>query len=281
MQDRNPDDYWIFGQPDTDGPAVDDDQFVLAVSPPAAEAVIVPSVPSDEAASEPPPVLPEPPEVAMPDASDGSTVLRLEADAEPPWFAARGQAAPPTEDRPAAPPAAPGLTAAPPVGTAAPRSRRLVRIIVGAAVVVIGGGIGVGLALRDGGADPVTTASPALGTVRATVPSAPVSTGPSPTSTPVEEIRPLPANEFIVPRGQSGDHRLYVADASGRVRFRLGSPAGHDVNTPSLSSDRRSVRYVDRTDDSIRQIAVDGTGDRKLTDRVGSCRSITHVARTR
>ena len=92
MQDRNPDDYWIFGQPDTDGPAVDDDQFVLAVSPPAAEAVIVPSVPSDEAASEPPPVLPEPPEVAMPDASDGSTVLRLEADAEPPWFAARGQA---------------------------------------------------------------------------------------------------------------------------------------------------------------------------------------------
>ena len=89
---------------------------------------------------------------------------------------------------------------------------------------------------------------------------------------------PISTSLFVVPSGRIGQQRLYLANTRGSVRDKLRTPSGHNVNSPTLSADRRTVIYIDRTSDSLRTIAADGSGDRLLIDHLSGCRSITHVS---
>ena len=91
---------------------------------------------------------------------------------------------------------------------------------------------------------------------------------------------PLPLDQFVVPLGRNDQLQLYVASVSGNIEpRRLPGPAGHRLYGASLSADRRSLVYIDDTDHSVRTMAVDGTGDRPLFDRLPSgCYGPGHVS---
>jgi len=106
---------------------------------------------------------------------------------------------------------------------------------------------------------------------------------PTPTATklsPVDRLpqsTPISASLFVVPVGRVDHQRLYVSNTRGSVWKKLRTPRGHNVNSPTLSADRRSVIYIDRTSDSLRTVAVDGSGDRLLIAHLAGCASITHA----
>ena len=70
----------------------------------------------------------------------------------------------------------------------------------------------------------------------------------------------------MVPRG--AEARLYLVTVGGSGATKLATPAGHRVNGPTLSMDRRSLIYIDRTANTVRAMAADGTRDQLLFKRL-------------
>ncbi len=165
-----------------------------------------------------------------------------------------------------------------------PTSRQLIYLGASSLVLVLGVLVGVIVThnrTAAGAGAPASTNQPAPGGTPSgsAVTGAPSSGSTLPPS-PVDQLprsTAIPVSLFVVPVGGSGDQRLYVADVGGSVREKLRTPSGHHVNSPTLSVDRRSLIYIDRTSNALRTIAVDGSGDRLLAARVTGCVSITHV----
>ena len=86
--------------------------------------------------------------------------------------------------------------------------------------------------------------------------------------------------QFVVPRGPAEAQRLDVAWLNGpTATMRLKTPKGHRVNSPTLSVDRRTIIYIDRTAGRLRTVAADGSGDRVLFSKHPSgCATIGHVS---
>ena len=91
---------------------------------------------------------------------------------------------------------------------------------------------------------------------------------------------PLGQDQFVVPWGPDAQLQLYVASVDGgSTPRRLAGPVNHRLYGASLSADRRSLIYIDDTAHSVRTMAVDGTGDRPLFDRLPSgCYGPGHVS---
>ncbi len=112
----------------------------------------------------------------------------------------------------------------------------------------------------------------------------PSSASPDPTETSGVPGLPTGAaladDQFVVPRGAADGQSLFVARAKGPAApRRLPTPRGHHVNSPTLSVDRRTIIYIDRTADRVRVIAADGTGDQVLfADHPAGCGTIGHVS---
>ena len=102
------------------------------------------------------------------------------------------------------------------------------------------------------------------------------------TGTPPDLPRsaPLDDAQFVVPRGPAEAQRLDVAWLNGPTATkRLKTPQGHRVNSPTLSVDRRTIIYIDRTADRLRTVAADGSGDRVLFSKhPPGCGTIGHVS---
>ena len=102
------------------------------------------------------------------------------------------------------------------------------------------------------------------------------------TGTPPDLPRssPLDDAQFVVPRGPVDAQRLDVAWLNGPTATRrLKTPKGHRVNSPTLSVDRRTIIYVDRTANRLRTIAADGSGDRVLFSKhPPGCATISHIS---
>jgi Tol biopolymer transport system component len=86
--------------------------------------------------------------------------------------------------------------------------------------------------------------------------------------------------QFVVPRGPAEAQHLDVAWLNGPAATRrLKTPRGHRVNSPTLSVDRGTIIYIDRTANGLRTMAVDGSGDRVLFSKHPSgCATIGHVS---
>jgi Tol biopolymer transport system component len=143
------------------------------------------------------------------------------------------------------------------------------------------------------------TASPKAASSTTSVPQSPSSpvasadpsdspaTSPGPNKTPwtrmppgLPRSKPLDDAQFVVPRGPIDAQRLDVAWLNGPTATkRLKTPKGHRVNSPTLSVDRRTIIYIDRTANRLRTIAADGTGDRVLfSNHPPGCTTISHVS---
>jgi len=109
---------------------------------------------------------------------------------------------------------------------------------------------------------PVAAADPADRPTKGPVPNASPSTGGAkelPQSVSLDDA------QFIVARGPAEAQQLDVAWLNGPTATkRLKTPKGHRVNSPTLSVDRRTVIYIDRTANRLRTMAADGSGDRVL-----------------
>ena len=109
------------------------------------------------------------------------------------------------------------------------------------------------------------------------IPSPTNSAGPS---RALPKSPPLAPDQFVIPRGPHDQLQLYVASVNGGIApRRLAGPADHRLYGASLSADRRSLIYIDDTEHAVRTMAVDGTGDRPLFDRLPSgCYGPGHVS---
>ena len=153
--------------------------------------------------------------------------------------------------------------------------RRTTALIVGCVVLALAVTVG-GFLLAGGGGTtpaPLPTATGSVASGPSTPAEPPSSSGPA----SLPRSAAISTSQFVVPRGGPDDQRLYLADIEGSPQLELATPAGHHVNSPTLSTDRQSLIYIDRTDDSMRTIAVDGSGDKTLLDNLEGCETITHV----
>ena len=123
----------------------------------------------------------------------------------------------------------------------------------------------------------VAPADPSDSPAKSPDPTEPPSTG-LPPGLPRSE--PLDDAQFVVPRGPAEAQQLDVAWFNGPTATRrLKTPKGHRVNNPTLSVDRRTVIYIDRTANRLRTVAADGSGDRVLFGkRPLGCATIGHVS---
>ena len=116
------------------------------------------------------------------------------------------------------------------------------------------------------------TASPPAASGTTSVPQSPNSSvtpadsadspakSPDPNETPSTDAppglprsAPLDAAQFVVPRGPAEIQQLDVAWFNGPTATRrLKTPNGHRVNSPTLSVDRRTIIYIDRTANRLR-----------------------------
>ena len=161
------------------------------------------------------------------------------------------------------------------------RPRRSVVLSVLAASIVAGVAAGAVVANAGDLPDPQPTPSSSSASASASV---------TPTATSTSTYEPLPQSDaplgedqFVVPRGPDDDTRLYLANVSGEGKPRkLSSPKDHHVNSPTLSADRRTLIYVDRTAQRLRTMAADGSDDRQLFDGLPTrCDQIWHVSWSR
>ncbi len=167
----------------------------------------------------------------------------------------------------------------------------LVLIVVAAVVAALGVTAGViWWGGGDRGADPGPVTAPTViataggSTANATAPSTPAATEPTitvPTTQPERfpSSTALGDDQYVVPRGRDDVGRLYLGRVGGRGALeRLPTPRGHRVNGPTLTRDRTSLVYLDRTAGTARVMAVDGSGDRLLFERPRGCASIGHLS---
>ena len=123
----------------------------------------------------------------------------------------------------------------------------------------------------------VTPADPSDSPAKSPDPNETPSTGAPPG---LPRSAPLDAAQFVVPRGPAEIQQLDVAWFNGPTATRrLKTPKGHRVNSPTLSVDRRTIIYIDRTANRLRTIAADGSGDRVLFNKhPPGCATIGHVS---
>lgn len=154
------------------------------------------------------------------------------------------------------------------------RPRRPRRGVVAAVLVVsVGAGVAAGAMVATAGDRPAP--GPGASTTSSTpTPSGTTTYPPLPAAS-----APLSEDQFVVPRGPANGTRLFVADINGTRPRKLPSPAKRRVNSPTLSPDRRTLIYVDRTLGRLRTMGVDGTGDHQLFDGLPiGCDEIGHVS---
>jgi Tol biopolymer transport system component len=181
-------------------------------------------------------------------------------------------------------------------GTLAPQRRRVRRLpialLVGASVLGTITGVVIHevsqvAASPQGGGSTTTVPQSQRSSVAATAPLESPGKGPGTnetrsTGTPPNLPRsaPLDDAQFVVPRGPVEAQRLDVARLNSPVATkRLKTPKGHRVNSPTLSVDRRTIIYIDRTANRLRTVAADGTGDRVLfSERPSGCATIGHAS---
>ena len=181
-------------------------------------------------------------------------------------------------------------------GSLPPKRRRVgvlpIAVIAGALVL----GTATGVVVHQVGQ---VTASPPAASSTTSVPQSPSSSvapadpsdspakSPDPNETPSTGAPPglprsaaLDAAQFVVPRGPAEVQQLDVAWFNGPTATRrLKTPKGHRVNSPTLSVDRRTIIYIDRTANRLRTIAADGSGDRVLFSKhPPGCATIGHVS---
>ncbi len=178
--------------------------------------------------------------------------------------------------------------------SAPPTRRPLVLIVIAAVVAALGVATGVVWFAGSDRGDPVPVTGPTL-IVASTSDSSttgPATATPTPPEPSATVVKPTPASrrfpsstalrsdQFVVPRGRDQAGRLYLGSVSGRGRLKkLPTPTGHRVNGPTLTRDRTSLVYLDRTAGTARVMAVDGSGDRLLfADRPSGCASIGHLS---
>ncbi len=132
-----------------------------------------------------------------------------------------------------------------------------------------------------------TTTNPASSSTPSARPSGESATPARPTGTPssttpstLPRSAPVDGGQFVVPRGPAEAQQLDVAWVNGpTVTTRLKTPKGHRVNSPTLSVDRRTIIYIDRTAGRLRTMAADGSGDRVLfRDHPSGCDTLGHVS---
>ena len=99
-------------------------------------------------------------------------------------------------------------------------------------------------------------------------------------SSSLPKSAPLELDRFVVPWGPKEELQLYLASVTGSIEpRRLAGPPNHRLFGATLSADRRSLIYIDSTANEVRTMAVDGTGDRALLDRLPSgCDVPGHVS---
>lgn len=195
------------------------------------------------------------------------------------------------------PPAGP-----PPSGPAGGSGRRLL-LIIGAAVVALALLVGIGvLVVRavnrpDQVADPPPQPVPmpatvppsgpppssGAGTPSATgTPSGPASSAGTPSGPPSSPVQlptstALPLTTAVVPMKIDGERDLYLVDITKRTKpVRLPTPDGND-GSPVLPPQRNTIVYLNEGEPRV--MAVDGTGDRVLTDQLPKgCERVEHLA---
>ena len=88
---------------------------------------------------------------------------------------------------------------------------------------------------------------------------------------------PLSPRQFVVPRGRDDATQLSLASVSGVVPPRtLPSAVGGRNSWPVLSTDRRTIIYINYVAGSLRTMAADGSGDRALIkSRPNGCGQIS------
>jgi len=90
---------------------------------------------------------------------------------------------------------------------------------------------------------------------------------------------PLPAQQFVVPRGRDADTELNLANVAGVVGPRTLSAADGRNSWPMLSGDRRTIMYINYAEGSVRAMGADGSGDRALiTSQPRGCGEITRAS---
>jgi hypothetical protein len=90
---------------------------------------------------------------------------------------------------------------------------------------------------------------------------------------------PLAVQQFIIPRGKDAATQLNLANVAGVVGPRRLSNAGGRNSWPMLSADRRTIIYINYVADTLRTMAADGTGDRRLiSPQPKSCGEITRAS---
>ena len=129
-------------------------------------------------------------------------------------------------------------------------------------------------------ADAASTASSSP--VAETTPSAASATTTSPTpdiGVVLPASDPLAAQQFIIPRGEDAATQLNLANVAGVVGPRRLSNAGGRNSWPMLSADRRTIIYINYAAGTLRTIAADGTGDRRLiTSQPKGCGEIARAS---
>jgi WD40-like Beta Propeller Repeat len=149
------------------------------------------------------------------------------------------------------------------------RRKRLWLAVAAIATVVAGvlaGVMATGTpgAARTGG-DPASAGSRSAG-------SRSTAAAPSATTTPATPAAgvalptsdPLAAQQLIVPRGKDAATQLNLANVAGAVRpHKLSEAAGRN-SWPMLSADRRTIIYINYLAGTLRTMAADGSGDRRL-----------------
>jgi len=90
---------------------------------------------------------------------------------------------------------------------------------------------------------------------------------------------PLGVQQFIVPRGKDAATQLNLANVAGVVGpSKLSEAAGRN-SWPMLSADRRTIIYINYLAGTLRTMAADGSGDRRLiASQPKGCGQITRAS---
>jgi hypothetical protein len=149
-------------------------------------------------------------------------------------------------------------------GTGRFRLRRTLAAAALAAALILAAAVGVNILRWDRVAGPAPTNAAASPSAAQALPTS----------------APLSATQFVVPRRTGPQLQLYLADLAGHGEpRRLAGPASHRLFGPSLSADRRSLIYIDATNGSLRTMAVNGSGDRLLFNRLpDGCDAVGHFS---
>ncbi len=183
----------------------------------------------------------------------------------------------------------PGVPARAPAEVAAampaPSRRKRAWWVVAATAPVIAGvlaGVIATATPRDartaGDAASTASSSPVAETTASA--ASPTTTSPTPeVGVVLPASDPLAAQQFIIPRGDDDETQLNVANIAGVVGPHRLSNAGGRNSWPMLSADRRTIIYINYVAGTLRTMAADGTGDRRLIgSRLKGCGEITRAS---